>query len=195
MTIDDYRMGRSNNGKKKTRLKKGVVTFINKVLVSIIVILCGMILTKRNPSYISKISKYVYQDSISFTKLKKLYNKYFGKYIGETLETQEVFSEKITYSKKDSYKDGVKLEVNNNYLVPTLEAGIVIFIGSKDGYGNTAIVEQINGINVWYCNIEVKDIKMYDYVKKGDLVGEVKGNTMYLLFEKNGKFLDYKKYI
>ena len=36
---------------------------------------------------------------------------------------------------------------------------------------------------------------MYDYVKKGDLVGEVKGNTMYLLFEKNGKFLDYKKYI
>lgn len=40
-----------------------------------------------------------------------------------------------------------------------------------------------------------KNIKMYDYVKKGDLIGEAKDKKIYLLFEEKGKFLDYKKYI
>lgn len=49
--------------------------------------------------------------------------------------------------------------VSNNYLVPTLESGIVVFMGEKEGYGKTIIIEQINGIDVWYSNIEGKILK------------------------------------
>ena len=142
-----------------------------------------------------KISKYIYEDSINFTSFKKIYNKYFGKYLGEKEETEEVFSEKLAYSKDSLYKDGVKLSVNTGYMVPALESGIVIFEGEKKDYGYTVIIEQINGIDVWYSNIEPKNVKMYDYVKKGDLIGEAKTANIYILFEENGKFLDYKKYI
>ena len=36
---------------------------------------------------------------------------------------------------------------------------------------------------------------MYDYVNKGDFLGEVKDNILYLVFEKDGVFLNYKEYI
>ena len=127
--------------------------------------------------------------------MKNIYNKYFGKYLGESTNIKKVFNEKISYSSENLYKDGVKLTVDTNYLVPTLEAGIVIYIGEKEGYGTTVIIEQINGVKAWYSNINPKDIKLYDYIEKGALLGETKDNKLYLLFEKDGKFLNYKKYI
>lgn len=195
MNIEDYRKNRSNIKDNSKVPKKYIVQFINHVLLSIIVFLIGMILTKNNPNNKKMISKYVYEESIHFSNFKKLYNKYFGKYIGEVDNDKQVFVEKISYSNSSIYKDGVKLTVNENYLVPALDAGIVVFIGNKDGYGNTVIIEGVNGVNTWYSNITEKNIKMYDYVKKGDLIGEVKGKNLYLLFEEKGKFLDYKKYI
>ena len=195
MNIDDYRRSRNNNGKTKLKLKKSVRTFVNKLLITTIIFLCGLIVTKNNPQYTKKISKYLYEESIHFTNLKKIYNKYFGKYIGEVDEVKEVFSEKLSYHNESVYKDGVMLTVDKGYLLPALESGIVIFMGNKEEYGYTVIIEQINGIDVWYSNIDPKNIKMYDYVKKGDLIGEAKDKSIYLLFEEKGKFLDYKKYI
>ena len=113
MNIYDYRKSRNSSySNKSIKLKNGIRSFINKFLISMIILLCGLILIKSNPSYAKKISNYLYQESIHFTKLKKIYNKYFGKYIGEVEETQEVFSEKISYNSESVYKDGVKLEVN-----------------------------------------------------------------------------------
>ena len=105
------------------------------------------------------------------------------------------FSEKLKYDKASIYKDGVKLTVSKNYMVPYLESGIVVFIGEKEGYGNTVIVEQVNGIAVWYCDVNSSNVKMYDYVEKGNLLGEVNTNKLYLVFQKEDKYLDYTKYI
>ena len=197
MNIDDYRkkISTKNNTKQNLKIKSSFKSFLNRTLLTIIIFLVGLILTKGNPDNKKIISQHLYEESIHFSNFKKLYNKYFGKYIGEVEEQQPVFTEKIAYTKDSLYKDGVKLTVSKNYLVPCLESGIVIFVGNKEGYGNTIIIEQINGINVWYSNITAKDIKMYDYIKKGNLVGEVNGTDLYLLFEEKGKFLDYKKYI
>jgi stage IV sporulation protein FA len=80
-------------------------------------------------------------------------------------------------------------------MVPVLEDGIVVFMGEKEGYGNTVIVEQVNGVDVYYSNINSNNIKLYDYVEKGKLLGEVKDTKLYLVFQKDGKFLNYKKYL
>ena len=92
-------------------------------------------------------------------------------------------------------KDGVMLTVEENYMVPTLESGIVVFMGEKDGYGTTVIIEQIDGVDVWYSNIKTNDIKMYDYIEKGSLIGETNGKKLYMVFQKEGAYLDYKKYL
>ena len=197
MSIEDYRNGRKRNNKDiiSNNPKKMITQFINKLLISIIILLSCLIVNKKNPTLMNKVKKYVFEENINFTKIKKAYNKYFGKYIGEDNNIEEVFTEKLEYKSKSLYKDGVKLEVSDGYLIPALESGIVTFMGEKEEYGYTIIIEQVNGINVWYSNINPKDIKMYDYIKKGDLIGECKGKNLFLLFEGKGKFLDYKKYI
>ena len=193
MNIEEYRKSRNKNSSKK--VKRRITNFINKLLISTIILLIGLIINKKNPTLTLKIKKYLYEENINFTKFKEKYNKYFGKYIGEKENVEEVFTEKLEYKKKTMYKDGVKLETDEGYLIPALESGIVVYMGDKEDYGYTVIIEQINGISTWYSNINPKDIKMYDYVTKGDLIGETKDKTLYLLFEEKGKFLDYKKYI
>lgn len=193
MNINEYRKNR--NKTSNNILKSKLRSLINRVLVSAIIFLIGLITIKANPNYLKKINKYLYEESIHFSGFKKIYNKFFGKYIGEKEEVKPVFTEKIAYKKDSVYKDGVKLEVSDGYLIPAIEGGIVVYIGEKEGYGNTVIIEQINGISTWYSNVDAKNIKLYDYIKKGDLIGEAKNKKLYLLFEKKGKFLDYKKYI
>ena len=196
MNIEQYRSRKKIT--KKLVLKKKVREFISKCLIVVILVLLSMILIKEKPSFKNKIIKYVYEDNINFVKAKNIYDKYFGKILAvdKIVPTEEkVFNEKLSYDKANIYKDGVELSVSDNYLVPNLENGIVVFVGDKEGYGRTIIIEQINGIDVWYSNIKEKDIKLYDYVEKGSLLGESINSKLYLVFQKEGKFLDYKKYI
>ena len=77
MNIDDYRSNKKVS--KKLILKKSVKNFFNRCLVVIIIVLLSMIVIKKNPSFKNKIIKYVYEENINFTKLKNIYDKYFGK--------------------------------------------------------------------------------------------------------------------
>ena len=186
--------------KTKTRLvlKKSVRNFLNRLMITIILLLTVFIAIKQDSKVKEFIRKNVFSESLEFTKAKKIYQKYFGKFLSVddiVKEDTSVFSEKLQYSKSNKYKDGVKLEVSNNYMIPILESGIVVFIGEKDGYGNTLIIEGIDGVAVWYCNIKNIKVNMYDYVEKGSLLGEANNKTLYLVFQKEDKYLDYKKYI
>ncbi len=184
--------------KKRLVLKEKVKVFINKVLITILIFLVGMILVKDNSKYKNNIINNVYEKSFKFTKLKDLYEKYFGKVLSVdkiVSEDEKVFNEKLSYKKLSKYKDGVKLDVSNKYMVPSIESGIVVFIGEKEGYGNTIIIEQVNGVDVYYSNINPSNIKLYDYIEKGKLLGEVKDNKLYMVFQKDGKYLNYKKYL
>ena len=184
--------------KKKLVLKKSVQNFITRFLLSIIIFLIGLILIKRNPNLKSTIIENIYEKNIKFTKAKEIYQKYFGNILAiEKIvkEEQPVFDEKLSYSKKEPYENGVALTVSNKYMVPILESGIVVFIGTKELYGNTVVVEQINGVDVSYGNVNVSNIKLYDFVEKGKLLGEVNENKLYLVFQKDGQNLDYEKYI
>ena len=100
----------------------------------------------------------------------------------------------LTYKNKEKYEEGVKLTVDKNYLVPVNESGIVVFIGEKEKYGNTVIIQRVDGIDEWYGNIENTNLKLYDYIKKGTLLGEV-NDYFYLVYKKNGKALNYEDYI
>lgn len=196
MNVGEYR--KKKKVVKKLTLKKGIKNLINKCLIVIILLLITLILMKTDTKFKNNVIKYVYEDSFHFTKLKELYEKYFGKILSvdKVVPKEEpVFKEKLAYQKANVFKDGVQLQVNDNYMVPLLESGIIVFMGEKEGYGNTIIIEQIDGIDVWYCNIKTNNIKMYDYIEKGNLLGEVNGDKMYMVFQKEGKFLNYKEYI
>ena len=76
-----------------------------------------------------------------------------------------------------------------------MDSGLVIFAGKKDDYGNTVIVQRPDNVEVWYANLDNIGVSLYDYIKQGELVGEAQGKTLYMIFKKEGKTLDYQKYI
>lgn len=191
-----YNKKRKNNDNDNKN--KFIYKCITKILICLILFVSLLIVIKIKPSLKEQIYEVVYEDQFSFSYINNLYKKYFGNILPfENIAPTDnsVFNEKLEYKEANLYKDGVALDVNNDYLVPILESGIVVFIGEKENYGNTVIVQQINGIDVWYGNISIGDIKIYDYVEKGTLLGEVVDSKLYLVFQKEGKYLNYKDYL
>lgn len=184
---------------KKLPNKKWFTPVLNHILLSAILLLVCLCVIKVNPDCKTWIDKQVYHTNFSFAKINKTYEKYFGSILPlskmDLGKTQPVFDEKLVYNSKEDYKEGVKLVVGENYLVPVLESGIVVFMGNKDNYGKTIIVQQVNGIDLWYVGVENSNLKMYDYIEKGSLLGESISNEIYLFYQKAGEFLNYQDYL
>lgn len=189
---------RNNKEKNSSKKKNNIRGFANKMLILIALFLINLIAIKSNSTYRDFIYDKIYNNNFSFTKIKEFYNKYLGGV--ETLDgivnnTTPVFNETLTYTSSSVYHDGVKLEVSNSYLVPVIEEGLVVFIGEKENYGDVIIVQGIDGVDIWYGNMANTSVKLYDYVDKGTFLGEVKGNSLYLVYSKDNKFLDYNNYL
>lgn len=183
-------------GKKKFKTNR-FSKLLNRFMVFVIVVLCGLICLKKSPNLRNIVFKSVFQNNLKFAKINELYERYFGSALPLTGSDSLalVSSLKLNYEKEEAYKDGVKLTVSNNYAVPLLESGIVVFTGEKEGYGNTVILQGADDVEVWYSNLKEIKVSMYDYLKKGSIVGETLDNNLVLVFTKDGKKLDYKKYI
>lgn len=180
------------------KIIKYIRSLILRSLTVIILFLILAILSKSNETYKDVIVSNLYEKNISFAKIKNLYTKYLGGIVPlEKIspETTNVFHEQLEYTNESIYYDGVKLEVTNKYLVPIIEEGMVVYIGEKENYGNVVIIERIDGIDIWYGNMETIAVKLYDYVEKSAYLGQTKDNYLYLAYYQNGKFLDYKEYL
>ncbi len=182
---------------KEGKQKKFLLKYISKVFITIILTLGLLILLKQNKNFETFFYEKVYDTHFNFSKLNQTYQKYFGSSIPfsgiVSNEAKTVFQERLTYKDQEKYEDGVKLTVDKEYLVPVIDSGMVVFIGEKEKYGKTVIVQQINGVDVWYSSLENVSVKLYDYVEKGSLLGDVAENTLILVFKKDGKVLDYEK--
>ena len=173
-------------------------SLIKRTMLAIIIFLILAIASKSNQHYKDIIMTNIYEKNISFVKIKNLFKKYLGGItpLEKAIDnTTPVFNEKLSYTESSKYHDGVKLTVDNNYLVPTINEGMVIFVGEKENYGNVIIIEGIDGINIWYGNMETTTIKLYDYIDKGNYLGTTKDNTLYLVYEKDGNILNYEEYL
>lgn len=179
-------------------LSKKISRYITKLLLTIIIMLITLIFIKKSNNFRELFYNNVYEKTFSFVNINNIYNKLFGfpipflDYL--TNNTKSVFNEKIVYSNKENYNGSVKLTVENNYLVPSIQKGMVIFLGDKNDKKNTIIISQTDGIEVWYTNVTNININLYDYVEKGTIIGNTISNELILTFKKDGKDLDYNEY-
>lgn len=170
-----------------------------KFLVTVLLTLTILIGIKKSDTFKALFYKEVYETNFSFAYVNNIYQKVFGspipfsEYIKEPVKA--TFKETLTFTNKEKYNDGVKLTVEENYLVPIKNSGLVVFIGEKEGYGNTVIIQQMDGIDLWYGNLKDVNVKLYDYVEEGNLLGEVEKDTLYLVFKKEGNNLNYEEYL
>ena len=158
--------------KERLILKKSV----KKFLYTIILLLITLISIKEN----------VYENSISVIPIRNIYDKYFA--FNNT--TEPVVKEIINRKKEEKTDNGVKLKVDNNSPIINLESGIIVLIDS-----NKMIIEQVDGVTAIYENIINHNYKMYDYIEKGEIIGEASSNEVFISFKKEGKYYDYQKYL
>lgn len=177
---------------------KYVDGLIARTLISVIIFFASVIAINTTKIGSSFIMDHVLGDSLPFTAIANLYNKYFGAIIPleeDVLGDYTVFNETLEYSSVVNYLDGYELTVKKNYLTPILSSGVVVFVGEKENLGNTVIIQGIDNIDYWYSNVENLSVSIYDYVSKGEYLGTASGEKLYLTFKREGEFLDIDEVI
>lgn len=182
-----------NKEKKKS---KSIIKFVNKTLTAIFLGLVFLIVMEYSPKFKNFMQNDVLNKNFSFGFIGKLYDKYFGEVLPKTNDNiVKVFNEKISYDKKEKYLNGYKLTVKNNYLVPVIKSGVVVFIGENKDYGNVITIEGDDNTTITYGNIKNTDLKLYNYINSGEFLGEAGGDFIYLIIQKDGEYQDIETYL
>lgn len=172
---------------EKYVLKKSIKKRLIKGLYVVLILLSGMILTKKNPELKKMIQENIYEKSLPLMNTRKLYEKYMGTIQKEKKEIP--VSTTTNHYQSEATTTGVKLQVKEHDTIENLESGIIVFISPEK-----TIIEQVDGVSAIYKNVDVKNYKMYDYLEKGDILGEASSKEIMIDFQKEGKVYDYKKY-
>ena len=135
----------------------------------------------------------IVSNHFDFSYIRSKTNMILGSFINKN--NIYVSSEKIIYKDITPYHDGYKLTVDKNYVIKSLKNGVVVFIGNKENYGQTVIINCDDGTNISYSNLENISVNIYDYVNKDTIIGSTVNNELYLVFEKNKEYLSYEDYL
>lgn len=188
------------NKKKKLHENKRVnysskfKVILSKFLLAIIFFLCSIIYTNMSDDNLLYYKEHILSESLPFTRIRGWYENLFGEVIPSNESVQTVFAGKLMYKSISDYLDGEVLEVDNESLVNNIASGVVVFIGDKEGYGNTVIIQGIDGIDIWYGNITNVSVNLYDYIEKEHVIGQTTDDKLYLVIKKDNDYLKYEDY-
>lgn len=159
---------------------------ISKILLSIIFVLSSLIFVEygNNEKY---FKDNVLNNNINFSKLRVFYDKYFKGNKGSDGTKELLVSNEIEYEYVSGRYKYLKEDVN------VMQSGIVVFVGEKDGLGNTVIIQGIDGVEFWYSNLDDMVVGLYDYVSNGDKIASSKEYYLVSLL-KDGVLITYDEY-
>ena len=197
--MDEYlkmhKMKKKDFNKNNDVSKKKIISkYVTKFMLAIIFFLVTVIFTNMSDKNLLLYKEYVLTESLPFTKIKGWYEELFGEVLPKSDNTQTVMSGKLVYKEIKDYQDGEVLTVSSKALVNSLASGVVVFSGEKDGYGNTVIIQGIDGADIWYGNLENVSVTLYDYIEEGTVIGSIKDEFLYLVIKKDNEFIKYEDY-
>lgn len=168
MTYDEYKNPKPN---KRSFLQ----VLISKLFTIIIFTMLVIIVSNHSVRFRNFIINDVLNKTMDFSWFNSRVNKVTN--VFKNKETIPVIKEVNTCSK---YKDGIKCLNNGNVILKS--SGIVTFIGEKEGYNNTVIIQQSDGLYAWYGNIN-ESVKLYDYLESGSVIGSSENEYYYVLLK------------
>jgi len=188
----------SNESKETSDLNprlKYIKGLISRTLIAIIFVLASIIFTNVSTKNKEFYKEHVLENSLEFTKINNWYQKHFGNVdITKKEPSSTTVFNTIKYSNIESFKNSSKLTVGMNEVVNVITSGIVVFIGEKEDLGNTVIIQGNDGIDIWYSNITDTDLKVYDYIESGSIIGTSNSDYIYITIYKDGKTISYEEY-
>lgn len=189
-----------NMNKKETEKKsftsKFIYSILVKTLIVVVLFLASLIYIKQSDKNKNNFKSVVYNNSLSFAKIYNVYKKYLGDVIPFKNifkdNTKLVSSEKLTYKSITKKDNGYLLFISNNYTISSITSGIVIENKKDSNYINMITVQDKNGLNITYGILTDINVKLYDYIEKGEIIG-VASDKLYLSFKKDNKYLSYEE--
>lgn len=195
--IENY-LNHKKISKFNPKVQKYLSNLLSKFLLSIIFLMVSIILIKSNSNIKTFYQEDILTKQINFTKFNDFYTKYFGNilpdYTVPSIPTQMASNTEFDYNNGTPYLNGTKLETTENYPVPIITSGIIVFLGEKDSLGPTCIVQGIDGVDIWYSHIDTSSLNLYDYVTEGKILAPTESNYFYLTIDSNGNYLTYDTY-
>ena len=179
---------------KSNKDDKKVSKIFSKILLSIIFILISCIYIHLDKNNLANYQKFVFTDNLTFAKINDTYHKFFGSLFPSVVNNDEsiVANNEVTLNEITEYQDGYKIKSSSP--ISVLESGIIVYLDEKEGYGKTAIIQGINGYDIWYGNLTDESVKLYDYVEKGSILGNCLDGFYYNVFYKDGNKISYEEY-
>ncbi|MBM4762432.1 M23 family metallopeptidase [Bacillus sp. B15-48] len=90
----------------------------------------------------------------------------------------------------------ITIETGKGATVEAMNEGLVRFVGTKEGFGNTVIIQHGDKSESWYGNLAEIDVNVYQYIDKGASVGkastvaEGEKATFFFAIKKGDDFVD-----
>ena len=192
--VQAFKRKKKSFKENSTQDNKKLKVFISKFLIAVIFFLSSLIFTNMSDKNLLMYKEYVLTESLPFTKIKGWYENIFGEVLPSKENTMTVFNGKLVYKNIADYLDGEALTVGNKTIINSIASGVVVFIGEKEGYGNTVIVQGIDGVDIWYANLDNIAINLYDYIEKDTVIGETIDDKLYLVIKSENAYIKYEDY-
>ena len=175
---------------------KKISKIFSKILLSIIFILISCIYIHLDQGNLDKFKKYFFEDNLTFAKINEGYHKLFGSLFPSVTNNEDAVlaSNNVSLNEVEAYNDGYKIITTKNSPISVITSGIIVFLDEKEGYGKTAIIQGIDGYDIWYGNITDPSVKLYDYVEKGTILANSNDDFYYNVFYKDGNKVSYEDY-
>ncbi|MGM7636527.1 peptidoglycan DD-metalloendopeptidase family protein [Bacillus sp. Hm123] len=182
--------------------------FLFKALASLILVLAVAIMFKQSSSPFLEGQawmKEVMEKEFQFSKAAEWYEKTLGEPLPFTVdgwtEKEKVVNEQAEYAVPVSGKviedfqtngKGLMVEAGLNEGVKAIKDGTVLFVGQKEEFGQTVIVQHADNSESWYGHVTEPSVQPYEKVAAGSELAQLSPNeqTFYLAIKKDGIFVD-----
>lgn len=196
MRLKRKHLVQSYSTSKKPKDTNSLKNVFTRFLLAIIFILGSAIYIHWSSDNLENYRKVMFETNLSFTSINQWYEKYFGRVLPIDLDTNTLAVNKNAndFRNIQTYQNGFRVETTKDGIINTINSGIVVFMGEKEGYGYVVIIQGIDGVDIWYGNLSNVNLSLYDYVEKGTLLGSAFEDHIYLVLQKDGQYLDYEEY-
>ena len=90
----------------------------------------------------------------------------------------------------------ITIETGNGSAVEAIDKGLVLFVGQKEGFGRTIIIQHGDKSETWYGNLDSLDVSVYEYIEAGTRLGTASAaadgekGMFYFAVRKGDDFID-----
>ena len=187
--------------------------FIFKILASACLVLLVAILFRNQANSFEPAREFVkktMEKDFQFATVSVWYEEQFGKPLaffqsptdkkseGDSIEQQQYAlpaSGKIL-EKFDVNGQRIMIETEKDANIEAMNEGFIRFIGEKEGFGKTVIIQHGDNSETWYGNLGDISVSLYEYIEKGKNVGKASDGTseekgaFYFAIKKGDDFVD-----